>query len=195
MLWRKLGNRTDPQRNKLHNFFQSAVTDALLVMPFCGNNYFCNILKFGAWLLIVSLSFVILIWCSPFSPSQFLAQVLCAVSQPWCARITAHFTSGISPSDGHLLFKLHESTPHLVGTENDILESNFWKNLHFHRNTQFQTVFHMHFDLREKVLSLCRQREWHFGTLFLKKFYFQMVAQFEYRCSMHFAERIRELPF
>ena len=49
----------------------------------------------------------------------------------------------------------------------------------------------MQFDRREKVPSICRQRERPFFPLFLKIIYFQMVAQFGCRIVMHFAEWVR----
>ena len=49
----------------------------------------------------------------------------------------------------------------------------------------------MQFDRREKVPSLCRQRERPFFPLFLKIMHFQMVAQFGRRIVMHFAKWVR----
>ena len=49
----------------------------------------------------------------------------------------------------------------------------------------------MQFDRREKVPSLCRQRERPFFPLFLKTIHFQMVAQFGCRIVMHFDKWVR----
>ena len=134
------------------------------------------------------LSILVLILRSPFYPSQFLAQDLCAVSQPWCAHIAAHFASRISPSDGHSVVKVHERTLSRSRHRESGFYSHFLKLFYFQRNAQFQTASHMHFDRRGKVLSLGRQRERPFWKRFLKIIYFQMVAQFGCRFAMHFAE-------
>ena len=127
---------------------------------------------------------MILIWCSRFYPSRFLAKDLCTVS----AHVAAHFASRISPSDGHSVVKVHERIPSRSRHWESGFYSHFLKLFHFQRNAQFQTVSYMHFDRRGKALSLGRQRERPFWKRFLKIIYFQMVAHFWHRFAMHFAE-------
>ncbi len=102
---------------------------------------------FSQWIIPF---FVILIWCSPFYPSQFLLPVVDSVSQPWRAHIVAHFASRISPLDGHSIVKVHERIPTRSRHRESTFYSHFLKIFHFQRNAQFQTVSHMQFDRREK---------------------------------------------